>query len=169
MTVSSLRSGSLVHRLTCDIGQMMLFVIRRLISPHDEDDLQPLGAEGAQGLLMGVALATLLTVIGRRPCAIAQGKEGQLVDSMTQPLVAGKPKVHHAALATALGNRYRPCLPLEVLKGLPAARSVTQLSPQARDGPRRFCHPAGCEPHQPPAWRRKNPRSPLYTLPESPP
>ena len=116
MRMSSLGSSRLAHRLSCDVGQVTFFVIRRLVSPHHKDNLQPLGAEGAQGLVIGVALATLLTVIGRGPRAVPQGKEGQPVDGMTQALVAGEPKVHHAALATALGNRYRACLPLKVLK-----------------------------------------------------
>src|SRR5262245_26668832 len=63
---------SLSQLLSRHRRQMMLLVVRDLTVPHHEDDLQPLGAQRAQGRMMIVAPRPLLIVVGPGPLTLAQ-------------------------------------------------------------------------------------------------
>src|SRR5215469_6458718 len=81
--------------------QVVLLVVRDLAFPHDEDDLQPLRAQSAERLAIGVTPRALPGIVGVGPLAPAQREEGHVVDDVAQRLVAGKAEADDLLLAAA--------------------------------------------------------------------
>src|SRR3989442_778799 len=110
--------------------QVVLLVIRDPAFPHDEDDLQPLRAQGAERLTIRVAPGALLGVIRSGPLAPSQREERHMVDDVAQRLVAGKAEPDDLLLAAADRHGHRPGLRLQMPKRLPPARRVPQAGPE---------------------------------------
>jgi hypothetical protein len=45
-------SGRLAHFLPCDVGQVVVFIIRFVVSPYDKKDLQPLRSQSSERRVM---------------------------------------------------------------------------------------------------------------------
>src|SRR5206468_10611245 len=67
--------------------QMVLLVIRDLAFPHDEDDLQPFGAQRSQRLAVRVSPLSLLVVVRAGPLTREQREERHVIDHVPQRLV----------------------------------------------------------------------------------
>src|SRR2546422_6484315 len=85
--------------------QVVLLVIRDLAFPHDEDDLQPLRAQGAQRLTIRVAPGALLGVVRSGPLTPTQREERHVVDDVAHDL------------SQANRNRTNFWLPLRIVTG----------------------------------------------------
>src|SRR5256712_4816382 len=92
--------------------QVVLLVIRDLAFPHDEDDLQPLRAQGAQRLTIRVAPGALLGVVRSGPLTPTQREERHVVDDVAQRLVAGKAEPDDLLLAAPYRHGHRSGLRL---------------------------------------------------------
>src|SRR4030095_2653174 len=132
-------SGRLAHFLSSDIGQMVIFIVRFMISPHHKDNLEPLRTQSPQGLVMAVSLGSLVAIVMVRPLTAIKRTKRQPVRGVSQYLVTGKTKLHHTAFAAGFGRRHYSRLRLQVAKGLPATLGISQLSPQGRYDGARFC------------------------------
>src|SRR5438445_11457321 len=114
--------------------QVVLLVVRDLAFPHDEDDLQPLRAQGAERLTIRVAPSALLGVVRAGPLTPPQREERHVVDDVAQRLVAGKAEPDDLVLATPDRDRHRPGLRLQMPKRLPPAGRVPEAGPERGRG-----------------------------------
>src|SRR5439155_20125586 len=121
-------------------GQVVLLVIRDLARPHREDDLQPLGREGTEGMVMRMAAPPAPVIVDAGPLTVPQRQEGQLVDRGAQVSVAGKAELDEVRFAALLGDRHGAGVALQMLRGLPAAGRITEFGPHR--GHRRPAVPA---------------------------
>src|SRR5207245_9095602 len=81
--------------------QVVLLVIRDPAFPHDEDDLQPLRAQGAERLTIRVAPGALLGAIRSGPLAPSQREERHMAADTAQRRVAGREAPADVLLAAA--------------------------------------------------------------------
>ena len=79
---------------------------RRLVGPKDEDDLEPLCRERAQGVVVASSSAHDTDRSRARPLALGQLLEGERLDRVAQVHVAGEAELHDAS-----------CLPLRSVTG----------------------------------------------------
>src|SRR5438093_10957593 len=113
--------------------QMVLLVIRDLAFPHDEDDLQPFGAQRSQRLAVRVARLSLLVVVGAGPLTREQREERHVIDHVPQRLVTGVAELDdRLLLAASLRDRDGAGLRLQMAKRLPSPRSVPEAGPKRR-------------------------------------
>src|ERR671919_2434048 len=124
----SFLSGCLAHFLSSDICQVVILIIRFMVSPHHKDDFKPLCSQSSKGLGMTMPLGTLISIVMVRPLTVIERDKSQPIRGMAHHLVTRKTKVHDMALATGFGHRDHSCLSLKVPKRLPAILSITELS-----------------------------------------
>src|SRR3954469_103372 len=103
-----------------------------MVTPHDKDNLEPLGSQGAQRLGMVVAFVPLTAVVKLGPLAVVERDKRKPVYRVAQMFVASEAKVDHMTFATGLSHRYRSRLSLQVTRGFPATRSITEFRPDSR-------------------------------------
>src|SRR5437867_2223318 len=123
-------SGCLAHLLTSDVSQVVVFVVRFMISPHDKNYLQPLCSQSSECFGMAVSFSPLVTIVFLRPLTAIERVKRKPIRGVAQQLIAGITKLYHTALATRFGYRDSTRLGLEVAKGLPSTLSISQLSPK---------------------------------------
>src|SRR5262245_9984899 len=115
--------------------QVVLLVIRDLALPHDEDDLQPFGAERPQCLTMTMSPGPLLVVVRSGPGRRKQREVGRLIDHMPQRLVAGKAELDDPLLLAApLRHGHGASVRLQMPKRLPPPRGIPEPGPECRRG-----------------------------------
>ena len=74
-------SCRLTHLLKSDVGQVELFIVRLMVTPHHKDNLEPLGPQGAQRLRMVVALVPLAAVASlAHSLLLSEIKENQYIE-----------------------------------------------------------------------------------------
>src|SRR4030095_16092357 len=137
--------------------QVIRLVIRDPAFPHDEDDLQPLRAQGTKRLTIRVAPGALRGVVPSRPLAPPQREERHMVDDVAQRLVAGKAEPDDVLLAAADRHGHRPGLRLQMPKRLPPARRAPQAGPE---GGRRDA--VVTDRQRPDPLRRREPREKIF-------
>jgi hypothetical protein len=91
---------------------MIGLVIRHLLLPHAENDFQPFGSQGSQGLVVVVLPSATLLIIMLRPLTVSQRLKGQLPNRLPEVLVARDTKSHHTTFPTLPRQRYGPRLGL---------------------------------------------------------
>src|SRR5882724_8438167 len=96
-------SGCVAHLLTSDVTQMVVFVVRFMISPHDKNNLQPLCSQSSECFMMAVSLRSLVAIIFLRPLTAIERVKRKPVRGVAQQLIAGITKLYHTALATRFG------------------------------------------------------------------
>ena len=72
-------SRRLTHLVTSDVGQVVVFIVRFMVSPHDKDNLEPLGPQGAQRLVMAMAFIPLSPVVELSPLTVVDRDKGKPV------------------------------------------------------------------------------------------
>src|SRR5512141_874601 len=97
-------SRRLTHFLKSDVGEVEFFIVRFMVAPHDKDNLEPLGAQGAQRLRMVMAFIPLAAVVELGPLAVVKRNKRKPVQRVAQMFVASKTEWDHATLATGLGH-----------------------------------------------------------------
>src|SRR5439155_6981405 len=100
-------SRRLTHLLTSDVGQVVIFIVRFMVSPHHKDNLEPLGPQGTQRVVMAMAVVPLAPVVELGPLTVVERDKGKPVHRVAQMLVTGKTKVYKTTFATGFGHRYR--------------------------------------------------------------
>src|SRR3989454_2102006 len=144
--------------------QVILLVVRDAAFPHDEDDLQPFRAKRAERLAMRVSSRALLVVVRSGPGTRQHRQERHLVDDVPQRLVAGEAELDDPLLLAApLGHRYGAGVGLQMPKRLPPPGGVPEAGPQRGRGDAVLTDRQGSAPTAPPAYSRKNRRSPSGT------
>src|SRR5213593_2412526 len=115
--------------------QMVLLVIRNLALPHDEDDLQPFGAQRSQRLAVSVSPLALLVVVRAGPLTREQREERHVIDHVSQRLVTRVAELDDPLLlATSLRHWDGAGLRLQMAKRLPPPGSVPEAGPERRCG-----------------------------------
>ena len=125
-------SRCLAQFLSCNVGQVMGFVIRFMISPHHKNNFQPLRSQSPKCLGMAVSSGPLVSIKGLGPLAAVYRDKSKPVDGVAQLFVTRKPKLNKATLATRFGHRDCSRFGLKVLKGLPSSWGISQLGPKGR-------------------------------------
>src|SRR5918995_829336 len=123
-------SRRLAHFLSCNVGQVMGFIIRFMISPHHKNNFQPLRSQSSKCLGMAMSSSALVAIKGLGPLAAIYRDKSKPVEGVAQWFVTRKPKLNNATLATGLGHRDCSRLSLKVLEGLPSIWSISQLGPK---------------------------------------
>src|SRR5574341_578563 len=123
-------SCRLAHLLSGDVCQVVVLVIRAMVSPHHKDNLQPLGSQCPKRLGMAMPLGPLVPIVGVGPFASIERGKRQPVRGVAHLLVTGKTTLHETALATRFGHRHRSRLGLKMPKGFPVTLGIPQLSPK---------------------------------------
>ena len=101
--------------------QMVLLVIRDLAFPHDEDDLQPFGAQRPERLAVRVSPRALLIVVRAGPLTREQREERHVIDHVPQRLVTRVAELDDPLLlAASLRHRDGAGLRLQMAKRLPS-------------------------------------------------
>ena len=130
------------------VARWYWLVIRDLALPHDEDDLQPFGAQRPQRLAMRVSPCPLLVVVRSGPLTREHREERHLIDHVPQRLVAGEAELDDPLLAAPLRHGHGAGLRLQMAKRLPPPGGVAQAGPERRrgdavlpdrEGPRPLC------------------------------
>src|ERR671924_1363608 len=124
----------LAHLLSCDIRQVIVLIVRLMISPHDKNNLQPLGAQSSKRLVMSMSFSPLIAIVFLRPLTAIKRVKREPVRGVSQQLIAGKTKVYDAALAALFGHWHCSCLGLKMVPRLPSIPGVAQLSPKHGHG-----------------------------------
>lgn len=101
-------SRRLAHPLSCDVGQVVVFIVRFMVSPHHENNLQPLRSKSPKRLRMAVSFSPLIPIVSVRPLTAVEHGKGKQVRSVAQMLVTGKTKLYDKAFATGSGHRDTP-------------------------------------------------------------
>src|SRR3989441_8828676 len=110
-----------------------------MVSPHQKDNLEPLGPQGAQRLVMAMAFIPLPPVVELSPLTVVERDEGKPVHGVTQMLVTGKTKVYDTTFATGFSHRYRARLGLKMARGFPATLGIAELGRDRRHQGSAFC------------------------------
>ena len=129
-------SCRLAHRLSSDVRQVIVLIVRLMISPHDKNNLQPLRCQSPKRLGMTMSFRPLVAIVFVRPLTAIERVKRQPVRGVSHQLVTGKTKQYDTALAAGFGYRDPSRFGLKVTKGLPSTLGIAQLSPKHRhDGP----------------------------------
>src|SRR5438105_14996499 len=96
------------------VCQVVLFLVRSVMSPHDKDDLGSLRAQRAQGPMVAVATAPLPAIVGTCPLAALQRAEGQPVEGIAQVGITRKAEAHPLLFPAALRDGHRAGVGLQV-------------------------------------------------------
>src|SRR5207249_1605458 len=127
-------SRRLLEMLPADGGQVIRLVVGDVPGRQDEDDLQPLGGQRAERVMMAqVALATAV-VVRPRPGAVLKGLERELLDRVAQMQIAREAELHEAAVAAALSDRHGAAVSWRVTERLPPPVGIAEFRVQTRDG-----------------------------------
>src|SRR6266508_1187830 len=103
-----------------------------MVSPHHKDNLEPLGPQGTQRLVMAMAFIPLSPVVEISPLTVVERDKGKPVHRVAQMLVTGKTKVYDTTLTTGFGHRHRSRLGLKMTRGFPATLRIAELGPDRR-------------------------------------
>jgi len=122
-------SRRLAHPLPCDVRQVVVFIVRFMVSPHNENNLQPLRPQSPKRLGMAMSFSPLIPIVSVRPLTAVERGKGKQVRSVAQMLVTGKAKLYDMAFAAGSGHRDYSRLGLKVLEGLPSTLGISQLRP----------------------------------------
>src|SRR5713226_2913596 len=122
----------LAHPLTGNVRQVIVFIVRFTISPHDKDNLEPLCSQSPERLMMVVSFSPLIPIVSVRPLTAVEGDKRKPVRGVAQLLVTGKTKLYDPALAARFGHRDHSRLSLKVPKRFPSPWSIPKLSPNHR-------------------------------------
>ena len=132
-------SCRLAYRLTGDVRQVIVLIVRLIVSPHDENNFQPLRCQSPKRLGMMMSFCPLVAIVFVRPLTAIERVKRQPVRGVSHQLVTGKTKQYDMALAAGLGYRDPSRFGLKVPKGFPSALDIAQLGPKHRyDGPTFF-------------------------------
>jgi hypothetical protein len=139
----------LAQFLSCDVGQVNVFVVGFMVSPHHKDNLKPLGAQGSQRAGVAMPFSPLLSIVMIGPFTLIKRGKSQPVSTVTHDLVTRETKLHQATFAAGLSDRHRSSLGLKVTKRFPAIGGIAQFSPQggydrAGFGPRQALNQGRC-------------------------
>ena len=115
-------------------GEVVRLVVGHLPGPEDEDDLEPLGGERADGVVMAVPPLSAPVIVRARPLALAERLEGELVDRLAQVQVAGEAELDGHLLTAAVGDGDGAGVSLEMAERLPATGGVAKLGIELRHG-----------------------------------
>src|SRR5262249_31192019 len=127
-------SCCLAHPLSSNIGQVVVFIIRFMISPHYKNNLKPLRSQSSKRLRMTVPFSTLLPIeLDRQSTSLEKLKQKQ-EEGLSKMFVTEKEKNSPVALPTRWGYGTPARLGLKVSKGLPTIVGIAQLSPKLGDG-----------------------------------
>src|ERR1043166_4210283 len=121
-------SGGLSHRLSGDIRQVIIFVVRLMVSPHRENNLEPFCSERSNCLMGTVTFSSLIPIVLVRPFTSRARIKGKPVHGVAQMLVAREPKLDRTTLATGFGYGHRSRLGLKMPEGVPSTFGIAQLS-----------------------------------------
>ena len=101
-------SCRLAHRLTGDVRQVIVLIVRLIVSPHDENNFQPLRCQSPKRLGMMMSFRPLVAIVLVRPLTAIERVKRQPVQGVSHQLVTGKTKQYDMALAAGLGYRDSP-------------------------------------------------------------
>lgn len=118
--------------LSRDIGEVIVFIVRFMITPHDKKNLQPLRCQSPKRLGMTMSFRPLVAVIFVRPLTSIERVKGKPVRGVAQQFVTGKSKLYHTALATRFSYRDPARFGLKMPKGFPSIFGIAQFSPDHR-------------------------------------
>src|SRR5438874_12891279 len=62
----------LAHHLPGDVSQVVILVIRFMVSPHHENNLEPLRSQSSQRLMLAVTFSPLIAIVLLRPLRLLQ-------------------------------------------------------------------------------------------------
>ena len=82
----------LANPLSSDVGQVIVFIVRFMISPHHKDNLQPLRSQSPKRLGMTVSFSPLVAIVFVRPLTSIERVKRKPVRGVAQQLVTGKSK-----------------------------------------------------------------------------
>src|SRR5713226_9798926 len=123
-------SCRLAHLLSCDVGQVVVFIVRFMISPHHKDNLEPLRSQSPKRLVMAFPSSALIAVVFVGPLTSIERDKRKPVGSIAHQLVTRKTKLNERALATGFGHWHHSRLGLKVVKRFPSTLGIAQLSPK---------------------------------------
>src|SRR6266542_1416933 len=103
-----------------------------MVSPHHKDNLEPLGPQGAQRLVMAMTFIPLSPVVELSPLTVVDRDKGKPVHRVAQMLVTCEAKVYDPTFATGFGHWHRSRLGLKMARGLPATLGIAELGPDGR-------------------------------------
>src|SRR5437870_2035637 len=103
-----------------------------MVSPHHKDNLEPLGPQGAQRLVMAMAVIPLAPVVELGPLTVVERDKGKPVHRVAQMLVTRESKMYNPTFATGFGHRHRSRLGLKMTRGLPATLGIAEFRPDCR-------------------------------------
>src|SRR5262245_34193161 len=113
-------SSRLAYSLTSDVRQVIVFLVRLMITPHHKDNLQPLSCQSPERLGMIMSFRPLVAVVFVRPLTAIKRVKRKPVRGVAQQFVTGKAKLYDTTLATRFGYRDPSSFSLKVPKGCPA-------------------------------------------------
>src|ERR1041384_2138774 len=125
-------SGCLADLLSSDVGQVVVFVIGLMVSPHHKNKFEPLCSQSSECLMLVVPFGSLISIVLFCPFTSTERVKRKPVHGMAQMLVTGESKLDHAAFATGLSDRDRSRLGLKMSERSPATLSIAQLGPNRR-------------------------------------
>ena len=96
-------SCHLAHPLSSHVGQVVVFVVRLIVSPHHKNNLKPLGSQSSECSGMTVSFSPLVSIIFVRPLTSIERVKRNPVDRMSQILITGKAKMYDMTFATRFG------------------------------------------------------------------
>ena len=70
-------SGRLADHVSGNVCQVVVFVIRLMVSPHDKDNLEPLGSQSSQRLVLAVTFSPLIEYFFAHSDRFRELKENQ--------------------------------------------------------------------------------------------
>ena len=123
-------SCRLAHHLTGDVRQVIVLIVRLIVSPHDENNFQPLRCQSPKRLGMMMSFRPLAAIVFVCPLTAIERVKRQPVRGVSHQLVTGKTKQYNTALAAGFGYRDPSRFGLKMAKGLPSALDIAQLSPK---------------------------------------
>src|SRR5918996_1572034 len=102
-----------------DVGQVVILVVRFMVSPHHKNNLEPLRSQSSERFMLAVTFSPLIAIVLLRPLRSLQRVKRKPIHGLAQMLVAGKSKLNHTAFATGLGHGDGSRLSLKMPKGAP--------------------------------------------------
>src|SRR5207237_8359925 len=103
-----------------------------MVSPHHKDNLEPLGSQGTQRLVMAMVVIRLTPIVELGPLTVVERDKGKPVHRVAQMLVTHESKMYNPTFATGFGHRHRSRLGLKMTRGLPATLGIAELGPDRR-------------------------------------
>ena len=74
----------LAHPLSSHVGQVVVFVVRLMVSPHHKNNLKPLGSQSSERSGMTVSFSPLVPIIFVRPLTSIERVKRNPVDRMPE-------------------------------------------------------------------------------------